>query len=198
MIEPKKTARYFTYIEPVLKAPIVKTYGPLIFTILALIIFIIFAIKPTLETIAVLQKELSLQQETLQKITQKSENLSLARKNYQLIDQNTKLKIQAAIPSNPNLATLTKSLEDTAGVTEASISALQVQPFTMEKQAMGVTLQEISFTVNTQGSFNTLKKVLEDLYDSERTISWNNIGFSKIEGSNSLLMSLSGKSYYIK
>lgn len=198
MIEPKKTARYFTYIEPVLKIPIVKTYGPLIFNIIALIIFIIFAIKPTLETIAVLQKQLSLQQETLQKITQKSENLSLARKNYQQIDQNTKLKIQIAFPQNPNLATLTKSLEEIARASQASISALQVQPLTIERQTTGVTLQEISFTFNTEGSFNTLKKVLESLNVSERIISWGSISFSKIEGQSSLLMSLSGKGYYLK
>jgi len=198
MIQQNKVFRYFTYIEPVLHAPIIKTYGPLIFTILALIIFIIFAIKPTLETIAVLQKELVLQKETLEKITKKGEDLSLARKNYQQIDQNTKQYIQTAIPKNVNLATLIKSLETAVLSTEASISALQFQSITIEKQSGDNKLKEVAFTFNSEGSFETIKKLLNNLSNTGRSISLDTVSLSKIEENNSLLMSLSGKGYYLQ
>lgn len=198
MMQQNKGIRYFTYIEPVLRAPIIKTYGPLIFTILALIIFIIFAIKPTLETIAVLQKELTLQKETLEKITKKEEDLSQARKNYQQIDQNTKQYIQTSIPKNADLATLIKSLEEAALSTEASISALQFQPITIEKQGENNKLKEIGFTFNAEGSFETITKVLNNLSNTKRSISLDNVSLSKTEGSSSLLMSLSGKGYYLQ
>ncbi|MBI2018030.1 type 4a pilus biogenesis protein PilO [Candidatus Daviesbacteria bacterium] len=193
-----KTTRYFTYIAPVLKTPIIKTYGSLIFTIFALIIFTIFAIKPTLETIALLQKELTLQQETLTKISQKSENLSVARKNYQQIDQTIKQQIQTAIPKNVELATLIKSLEGAALSAQASISALQFQPITIEGKSGNNMLGEINFTFNTEGSFDTLKKVLSSLSGTNRSISLDNVSFNKIEGSNFLLMSISGKGYYLQ
>lgn len=193
-----KTSRYFTYIEPVIRAPIIKTYGSMIFTILALIAFIIFAIKPTLETIAVLQKELSLQKDTLAQATQKSEDLSLARKNYQQIDQNIKAKIQTAIPQNINIATLIRSLEGATLSTQASISALQFQPIILQKETTAINLQEINFTFNVEGSFETLKTILDNLAEAERSISLDGISFSKIEGGNTILMSVSGKGYYLK
>lgn len=198
MMQPNKGIRYFTYIEPVLKIPIIKTYGSLIFTILALIIFILFAIKPTLETISVLQKELTLHQETLAKITKKSEDLSLARKNYQQIDQKTKLKIQTAIPKSADMANLIKSLEGTTLSLQASISALQFQPVTLEKKDDQDTLKEIGFTFNTEGSFETLQKVLNNLLDTDRSISIDSVSLSKIEGGSTLLMSLSGKGYFLQ
>ncbi len=198
MIQPNKTTRYFTYIEPVLKIPIIKTYGSLIFTILALIIFIVFAIKPTLETISVLQKELTLQRETLVKITKKSEDLSLARKNYQQINQNTKLKIQTAIPKNIDLSKLIKSLEETTLTSQASISALQFQPIIIEKSNNYASLKEIDFTFNIEGSFETLKDILKNLSNTERSITLDNVSLNKIEGSNTLLMSVSGKGYYLQ
>lgn len=193
-----KTSRYFTYIEPVIRAPIIKTYGSVIFTILALIVFIIFAIKPTLETIAVLQKELSLQKDTLSQATQKSEDLAQARKNYQQIDQNIKVKIQTAIPQNVNIATLIRSLEGATLATQASVSALQFQPITLQKQTSIVNLKELNFTFNVEGSFETIKTILDNLSSTERSISLDGISFSKIEGGNTILMSVSGKGYYLK
>ena len=44
--------RYYTYIQPILRSPIIKSYGLHILTIFTMIIFIIFAIKPTAETAA--------------------------------------------------------------------------------------------------------------------------------------------------
>lgn len=198
MMQSNKGTRYFTYIEPVLKIPIIKTYGSLIFTILALIIFILFAIKPTLETISVLQKELTLYQGTLAKITKKSEDLSLARKNYQQIDQKTKLKIKTAIPKSADMANLIKSLEGTTLSLQASISALQFQPVTIEKKGEQNTLKDIGFTFNTEGSFETLQKVLNNLLDTDRSISIDSVSLSKIEGGSTLLMSLSGKGYFLQ
>ena len=43
MIE--KRSRYFTYIQPVFRAPSVKTYGAPILTIITMTIFILFAIS---------------------------------------------------------------------------------------------------------------------------------------------------------
>lgn len=157
-----------------------------------------FAIKPTLETISVLQKELTLQRETLVKITKKSEDLSLARKNYQQINQNTKLKIQTAIPKNIDLSKLIKSLEETTLTSQASISALQFQPIIIEKSNNYASLKEIDFTFNIEGSFETLKDILKNLSNTERSITLDNVSLNKIEGSNTLLMSVSGKGYYLQ
>lgn len=190
--------RYFTYIKPVLKIPIVRTYGYIIFTITMTIVFIIFAIKPTVQTIVVLQKKLSDEQEILAKLTKKSDHLSLATKNYQSIDPTTASKIENSLPRNPDIANLISSLESTAKTTQASISALQFQPITIEKGGNDQSLQEIAFTLNTEGSYDNLKQVLQNLKNAPRIITIDSVNLNKLEGVNNLLMSITGKAYYLK
>jgi len=192
-------SRYFTYIQPIAKHPIVKAYGTAIFTVIALVVFIIFAIKPTLETVLVLQKRLEEDQKVLAKINQKAEDLSLAKTNYQNLNAQVKEKIQTSIPDSVNLKTLTGSLENTAKANQASISALQVQPLIIESSATNTSkLEEITFTFNVEGSYSNLIKILRAIQNQTRLISIDNLIINKVESNQNLLMSVSGKAYYLK
>lgn len=193
-------SRYFSYIKPVGKLPIVKNYGTIIFTLVTTAILIFFAIKPTVETILVLQKKLVNSNEVLQKITQKSNDLSLGRKNYDDLDQNIKDKIAAAIPDTVNLKSTLQILEQTAKAHDASISALQIQPFVVNTKINDQvgSLAEISFIFNIEGDYQKLIALLQDLKSSGRLISIDSLSLSKTTDSNGLIMSLSGKAYYLK
>lgn len=194
-------SRYFTYIKPIGKIPIIKNYGPAIFTLLTISLLIFFAIKPTVETILVLQKKLADSDQVLQKVTQKANNLSLGKKNYDNLDQNIKEKIFAAIPDAISLKSLIQDLEQTAKVHEASVSALQIQPLVINTKTtnnqMG-SLSEVSFTFNTEGNYENLISLLQDLKGSSRLISIDNLSISKVEEGTALILSLSGKAFYLK
>lgn len=194
-------SRYFTYIKPFTKIPIVKNYGPTIFTLLTISLLIFFAIKPTVETILVLQKKLADSNDVLQKVTQKANNLSLARKNYDNLDQNIKDKISASIPDTVSLKSIIQTLEQSAKTHEASVSALQIQPLLIntknDNNQIG-SLSEISFTFNTEGDYQNLISLLQDLKNSSRLISIDSLSLSKTGDSKALILSLSGKAYYLK
>lgn len=190
--------RYFTYIEPVIKLPFVKTYGKAILTLITLLIFIIFAIKPTIETILVLQKKLDNSKIVLEKLNKKTEDLSVARKNYQNIDSNIKLSIQKAVPASTKLETIISSLEDIAKIHQATISALQFQPTILEKDSLTGKTEEISFTYNAEGSFDNLTQMLQDFRKSQRLLSIKSLTLNKVEGKPTILMSITGKGYYLK
>lgn len=199
-----KYSRYFTYIKPVTKLPIIKNYGPTIFTLLTMSVLIFFAIKPTVETILVLQKKLDDSEEVLQKITQKANNLSLARKNYDSLSQNIKDKTYSLIPNTVTLKSIIQDLETTAKIHEASVSALQIQPLVIDttsetaaESAIG-SLTEIAFTFNTEGNYQNLISLLQDLKMSSRLISIDSLSLSKGGEGTTLIMSLSGKAYYLK
>jgi len=132
MKESNRYSRYFTYIKPLTRLPIIKTYGPAIFSLLTMSIFIVFAIRPTIETIIVLQKKLADADKIVAQINEKTDNLSKGRENYQLLSQNIKNKIRAAIPDNIDIKSLSQALETSAKTNEASISALQIQPLILE------------------------------------------------------------------
>ncbi len=195
----KRNSRYFTYIEPVLKTPIVKTYGSLVFTILAMIVFVLFAIKPTIETIVVLQKDLDNQTEILNKLKQKTNDIQTAKSNLNKIDSSTRGKITSLLPKNSELPGLVRVLEQSVP-TGASISAIQFQPLTIAdpSQSLGSQLTTIDFTFNIEGSYDSIRGVLQNLQGGTRLISITNLVINKIENSKGLLMSVTGKAYYLK
>lgn len=198
--QSKLYSRYFTYIKPFAKLPIIRTYGSTIFTLIVITIFIFYAIKPTVETILVLQKKLEDSTKVLEKVTLKASNLSLGKQNYDNLSPEIKSKIEAAIPNTVNLKTIIQNLEQTAKLHDASISALQIQPLVIETQTESKlgTLTEASFTFNTEGEYKNLISLLQDLKSSARLISIDSLSLSKAGEGAGLIMSLSGKAYYFK
>ncbi|OGE14864.1 hypothetical protein A3F00_03600 [Candidatus Daviesbacteria bacterium RIFCSPHIGHO2_12_FULL_37_11] len=197
-VKSTKYYRYYTYIEPVIKNPILKTYGYAIFTIVMIGVFMLFAIKPTLETIVLLQKKLTIQQDSLKKIDKKITDLDAAQTNYNKISSDTKSAIVSSLPSNADLANLIKSIELTTKDTDATISALQFQPISIDKKPGSNELKEITFTFNIEGSYGTLKTVLQNIYNGTRLIIIDKLSFNKVSSGNVLLMNVSGKAYYVK
>lgn len=195
-------SRYFTYIKPLIKLPIIKNYGPTIFTLFAITLFIFFAIKPTVEAILVLQKKLADSNEVLKKVNQKVDNLSLAKTNYDNLNKDKVIteKISAAIPDSVSLQSLIQSLEGSAKTHEASVSALQIQPLVINTKVDTTLgeLSEISFTFNVESGYPNLIALLQDLKLSSRLISLEALSLSKASEGQGLIMSLTGKAYYIK
>lgn len=202
MTSPKYQFRYFTYVEPVLRSPVVRTYGSAIFTIFALIIFTFFAIKPTVETILVLQKKLENSQEVYKKIVQKSEDLTTARQNYQNIDSTSKSKLKTLVPNNSDIKTVIQTLEAIAILNQASISAIQIQPLVIdvsETQSLNVKeLAEISFTLNLEGNYNNLTSFIKQVQLASRLITIENLVLNRSQSGQSILLSVNGKAYYLK
>lgn len=196
----KRYSRYYTYIKPVTKLPIIKSYGLHILTIITLTIFIVFAIKPTIETILVLQKKLQDQEEILAQVTKKSEDLTKASQNYQSLDPTIKQKIETALPTKSDLRILTNQLEQSALLAQASISALQVEPltFTSQNSEAKKSLSEIIFTYNIEGTYENLLLALDSLQKSNRLISIESLNLNKVIDSPTILMSVKGKAYYLK
>ena len=200
MRESSIYSRYFTYIKPVTGLPVIKTYGSTIFTLLIVLIFIFFAIKPTVETILVLQKKLEDAEGIYQKVTQKANDLSLGKQNFDNLDPAVKDKINSALPDNVELKSLIETLEQLANTHQASISALQIQPLTLEAKSdkqLG-TIAEVEFTFNIEAEYRNIISFLQDLQVSSRLISIDRVTVNKIEEGSTLIMSISGKAYYLK
>lgn len=193
-------SRYFTYIKPITGIPIVKTYAPVVFTLLAMTIFIVFAIKPTVETILVLQKRLKDAETIVAQVNAKAENLSKGRENYQKLDKTVKDKIASAVPDSIDLKSLIQTLEQSARAHEASVSALQVQPIALSvaQEIQELKLQEVSFIFNVETSYQTASAILQNLKRSSRLISIDKLTLNRVGEGKNLIMSISGKAYFLK
>lgn len=200
MNKSDKYFRYFTYVKPLIRLPIVRTYGTTIFSIFVMVIFIFFAIKPTVETILVLQKKLENASQVLEKLQKKAENLSLGKKNYDNLDPQLKRRIQTAIPDSIEIKSVIQTLEQAARIPNASISALQIQPLVLDNKPDNQigTLSEVSFTFNVEGSYQNLISVLQGLSTNSRLISIDNVSINKISEGEGIVMSISGKAWYLR
>lgn len=197
----RRFSRYYVFIKPVLKNKYFKTYSGLIFGLITIMIFAVFAIKPTIETIISLQKSIEEQNALLQTIKDKSKNLSLARTNYQAIDPSVKTKIHALLPNSPTLPSFVQTLASIAEKEQASMSSLQFQPVDLQaepkKLSKSSQVTEIPFTVNMQGGFQQLINILNSLSKTTRLITIEQVNFTKPED-GVLIMSINGKAYYFK
>lgn len=193
-------SRYYVYIKPVIGNKYVRSFAPYIFSLLSLIIFIIFAIRPTILTILELQKSIQDNQAVLNILNQKSKDLTDGKSNLEHMDPEIKNKINNSLPKTPAVTNLISNLQMSATNT-ASVSALQIQPITIYNNTVNpkaaASLDELVFSFNTQGSYSQLISVLENLTKSSRLINFTSAIFSKTtEGATSL--SISGKGYYLK
>lgn len=195
-----KYSRYYVYIKPIIGNKYVKSIAPYIFSLLAIIIFIVFAIKPTVLTIIGLQKSIQDNQQILDTLEKKSQDLTEGKKNYDNLDQNIKTKINTKLPNQVAVITLINNLQ-TAVTKTSTISALQVQPVTIYTNISSISskqdLSEILFSFNVQDSYAQLLQTLDNLSKVSRLINLTSVVLTK-SSEGSIGLSVSGKAYHLK
>ncbi len=196
----QKKSHYYTSIEPLLHSRMVKSYAPYVFNIVLASILLVFALRPTFTAISTLQKNIEVSQQTLDTLTQKAKDLSLAQKNYEELPQDTKAKILNAVPLTPNVTSLLKSLES-AAPPQASTSAIQIEPVLIydadQKLSGHPTAKEIGFSYNVVGTYAQITTTLTNLNKLPRVISISKLSISR-QSEGPVILSITGKAYYLK
>lgn len=196
-----KYSRYYTYVKPILTNKTVKTYSPIVFSIITITIFALYAIRPTVKTILSLQKSIYEQNQILTQISQKSKSLSEGRKNYQQIDPQTKQKLTFLLPDSTNVPKLIENIYSLARTRQATVSGLQIQPVDLDGPPTSLSknapLKEIEFNLNIQGSFKQTYDFLSELQNQSRLISIQSVTMNKPQD-GSLIMTINAKAYYFK
>src|SRR3989344_8503364 len=93
--------KYFEYL-PDLKKEKTQKYSSIIFSLISLSFFGLFAINPTLSTIAKLKKELSDAKFVDSELAEKIANLSSLQEKYNIVEQDIPF-VLAAVPKNPQI-----------------------------------------------------------------------------------------------
>jgi Tfp pilus assembly protein PilO len=163
--------------------------------------FSIFALRPTLTTIASLQKAIESQNTLKTQISEKIETLTLAKNNYLAMDPITRESIDTLIPNETALPELINELRLLAQVYEASISGLQFETLDLDGKPKTLIRQpapkEIPFTMNLKGEYITLLQFLDALNKIDRIISINSITVRGTED-DGLTMSINARAHYFK
>lgn len=194
-------SRYHIYIKPVLENQVIRSVAPYIFSLVTIAILVVFAIRPTISTVLNLQKNIENNKTVLKALQDKAQNLTLGKENWENLSLEAKTKIEAAVPTKTDVPALIFSLQKSAFLS-ASTSALQIQPLILidntkaEDKAL-LTLDEIDFSYNLQGSFQKLLATLQNLNKGPRLINMTTAVLSK-SAEGPTVLSITGKAYYLK
>jgi Tfp pilus assembly protein PilO len=193
-------SRYYTFIKNSGKFTVIKNYGSTIFSLLITAIFILFAIKPTIETILVLKKKLENSNQVLESLNKKATDISKAKNNFDALSPEIKTKINTAIPDSVNLSTIINNLEELVETNNSSISAIQFEPVTITKFSPENTssVKEIPFVLTVEGAYQNIITLLQQLYTSSRVIQIDTVSLNKASEGLGIILSISGKAFYIK
>lgn len=199
-----KYKRYYTYIEPFFKAPILRTYTTLVLSFLTVSFFIVFAIRPTIKTIVSLNKQIGDGKFTDQKLQEKINALSMAQAEYNQVSGDLPV-ILASLPDNPSVAPFVKTLESVASSSGVSVNSFQLSNVDLldfpSSRGKKVALGEIGFTMVVSSPYKNLLSFLEFIRKVQRLIIIEKIaiGVSREKESKSALqLNLTGKMYYYK
>lgn len=199
--EVDRYKKYYQSLEPLLLSPKKRQYTTVIFSFLAVSLFGWYAIRPTIQTILYLRREIKDKTKVNQQMEEKIAALIEAQATYQTVEIDLPL-LTHALPNNPNIILLVSSLRTLAGESQASLSGVQVAdipilatetPVSTESAEVSDELEqppkptvvagknktiEIPISVTLSGTYPTVKSFLEGLLNFRRIVSIESVSFA--------------------
>lgn len=190
-----KTDKYLRFL-PNFKEEKTQAYTTLIFTFLALSLFGLFAISPTISTIAELKKELSDNEFIDKRLNEKIKNLSSLQNEYSVLKEDLILA-DYAIPKSPNPALLASQLQSLAKEANFKIDRLQIFEVELTKQNEDNLKNFFSYTFSLggEGTEEEISNFISYLLNFERIVNFDSAIMSKEKNENSKL-DIRGKVYF--
>ena len=180
---------------PDLKEERVQKFTTLILTLVALSFFGLFAISPTLSTIAKLQKELADNKYVDQQLKTKINNLSILQGQYTTLQGDLPV-VLSAIPKNPEAPLLTAQVHAVAQ--NAGLNPISFQVYQVTADGVGANPEKyISFLfgLSADGNFESIKNFLSSIINIDRVISIDTIYINKKSGEDLLRLNFKGEAY---
>lgn len=182
---------YLGKIKSLYQKKEVQLYTNLILSFGAVICFALFAIKPTLTTIAKVYKEYRDQKEVDLRLQEKIDNLRKAKEAYQQIEEKLHL-IQEALPTQPEAELLVAQLEQLAArnncvLEEVSFGNVMIkgeinlkEGKNKDQPAEKPDQPTLEGNLQIVGTYRDVLSFLGDLYDLRRL---NTVSHLSLEGS---------------
>jgi Tfp pilus assembly protein PilO len=195
--------RYFGNLNKISLSKKTKTYSGIVFTLLAITFFAIFAIKPTLIIISQLIKETKDQKEVNKVLEEKINDLSKAQSQYSKISKDLYL-VDQSLPLKPEASLLIKELEVLAYYSSVELVSFKVnQTFVnasqeqLNSEKTAENTGTIYFSITASGNYDSLKTFLKSLDNLRRIILVDSFSFkSNTLENEKLTLTLNAKAYY--
>lgn len=182
--------RYYQSLEGVTAKPKTRAYTTAIFSFLAISLFGWYAIRPTIQTILFLQKEIEDNKLINLQMEEKIGKLIEAHATYQSVEDDIPYLPQA-IPPAPEALIALGQIRNIAIIRGASISAItsSAAPLLSHEQtapnkaaiSKGVSnrkIKSVQLSVTVVGTYEMLQNIIEDIVTLRRIITIDSLSFT--------------------
>lgn len=195
--ENLSAAKYREYLKllPNMQQENSQSLLTLILTFAALSFFGIFAINPTLSTIADLKKQLSDDTAVDQQLKTKINNLSTLEQLYNSLGTNL-TNIYAAVPQNANAPLLSAQIAAVAKKHNLTIATYRIDEVQLASIPKIPKTQSFTFTLQAEGEYNDMLAFSTELAKLSRIITIESMEIERDSQTNNLLLTLRGREYF--
>ncbi len=198
--------RYLLNISALYKQrPDLKAYLELLLSIGAIAMFIVFAIKPTLITIADLLTKINSEQQTSTALDTKLKNLGTALTIF--TEQKSNIDVlNTSVPTGPDVASYIRQIEGVVKKNSGSVTTISVDqvnliaPSTIASASADTSSPKtINISLSVSGTYQNLFGLLQDLENLRRPETLNKLDFNIVQtsdNSKTLNLTLSSQSPY--
>lgn len=192
--------RYYQTLEHVAVKPQTRAYTTAIFSFLAISLFGWYAIRPTIQTILFLQKEIEDNKLVSAQMEEKIGKLIEAHATYQSVEDDIPYLAQA-IPPAPEVLTALGQIRNIAVIRGASISAItsSTAPLLSREQTApnkaattkGLTnrkIKSVQLSVAVVGTYEMLQNIIEDVVTLRRIVTIDSLSFTPNRESDQVLV----------
>ncbi len=173
--------RYYRAIEDVMKRPKANAYTTAIFSFLAVSLFGWYAVRPTLQTILYLRREIADNTKISARMEEKITKLIEVQASYQSVQDDIPL-LDQALPSSPDAIGIVSQLKNLAQANSASVSSITESSVPIigkpsESTASGLKqdgamkkVQDVPISMIITGSYPALRSFVEGLVTLQRIV----------------------------
>lgn len=185
--------KYLSAILPRLEEKRARSFTTIVLSLFTLSFFGIFAISPTLSTIADLKKQISDNQFVDMQLLQKVNNLSKLQDQYKQIQPDLSY-VYDAVPVNPDVTILVGQLQTVAQ--NSAVNLNHIQTLSVDVVNATSSYNAYTFAIDISGSYDSVSNFLKTLTNFNRLITVDAVSLTKSNTGSSYSLSLRGKAYF--
>ncbi len=188
--ELKEYRKYYQSIEPIFTKPSGRGYTTVIFSFLAVSLFGWYAIRPTIQTILYLRREIADKTELNKEMEDKISALIEAQAYYQQIEPLLPV-VDQALPSQPDAVPLFIQLRNAASASGVLLSSLQTPVIPLlsnsvqKGQATGPppTQPNYLLTIQVRGPYDGVKTFITNVGSLRRIVTIDSVAIAPADSS---------------
>jgi len=190
-------AKYLILI-PQLKEEKTQKFITIVLTLLMSILLGLFAINPTLSTIANLQRQIDDDKFVDQQLTLKISNLSILQTKYAAIRGDLSI-VYDEVPKTQLYPLMLGQIQSIAKDSNVEIINLQTFPVVnSESKDINKKYSSFNFEVSASGNYKDMLSFIGKLVNFQRVVSINSISISSVKNNNtnSLQLDINGSAFF--